>query len=1152
MRLHRLDLIRYGRFTDRSVGFPAAPKDFHLIVGPNEAGKSTLRSAILDLLFGIPMRSTLGFFHPINELRLGALIGAEGRSLEFHRAKSRKETLRSPKDGPLDDSVLVPYLGSANRDFFDRMFGLDHTRLVEGGNSILNAENDVGQILFQSAAGVAVLGKIRDALLAEADALWAPRKSGDREYYQAAAQLEAATDALKLATVRTRSWTEANNKVEELQESITTQTSRLHDLQVRRTQLERVRRLAPSLLQLRENQKQLAEIGEVIDLPADGADTLAHAEDALSTAKAVFELRENELESIQTELQNVTVDASLLATANAITLIEQRRVQYGAYARDIENRKVEIDSLWQDVRVACNQLGWACESQEIVTARLPTLFVRRALMRLARDHGGIRQSVNAAAEAERGRRKEIEELSALLGQIQLTGVSAVLRAALASARSLGDVEIATQKHESAVLRTKAAVDEALQSMGRRSRPVTTLRAMEIPGQQTLGRWVRERDTLESDQRAALQRLGEARNGIGHLELEISHLKAEHDPVTRESVLEARRERDGLWSTIKQGEVPLEQGIAPFESSMQRADEIGDARLNDVEAAASLQNLQHQLELAHQRLVSVEGEHNALDVDLQLFNNRWIEDMSTLDLGGLSLDDFDEWLAKRATVIAADDACRQTLQSSDEAARSVATAKRDLADALLASGIQVPETFGLRAHCTKAEDHIKAADEASVRFETLSRQQATARAQVSMLRETTESANAQHAEWTDAWSKALIKASLAVGSEIGIVEDALELIGTIDDKLGKMHQIQIERIDAMNYDLERFAADAQTLTNEVAPDLDGRLAAEIAQALTSRLASNQEASVKVEELKTRARTASKQAEDARIAIGMARASLKPFMEQAGVDSNEALREAITRSDVRRRVAEQISMTRNQLIHGSDGLDLAQIELEVESADLAQLTAELERVKHELDEVQKKQNVLSGEFATAARVLSDIGGSDAAARAEAQRQEALARMSDVAERYVKVFTAARLLRWSVDRYRQEKQGPLLAQASTIFSKLTLGSFNRLIVDFDQEPMVLEGKRGDGTLVGVSGMSDGTRDQLYLALRLAALEMHLDHAAPLPFIADDLFINYDDARARAGLEALGKLSERTQVIFLSHHDHLIPSVRAVFGDQVSVVTL
>ena len=86
----------------------------------------------------------------------------------------------------------------------------------------------------------------------------------------------------------------------------------------------------------------------------------------------------------------------------------------------------------------------------------------------------------------------------------------------------------------------------------------------------------------------------------------------------------------------------------------------------------------------------------------------------------------------------------------------------------------------------------------------------------------------------------------------------------------------------------------------------------------------------------------------------------------------------------------------------------------------------------------------------------------------------------------------------------------------------------------------------------MSDGTRDQLYLSLRLAALEMHIEQGHALPFIADDLFINYDDQRSRAGLKALAKLSEVTQVIFLSHHNHLLPAVKDVFGSSANIIEL
>lgn len=59
-------------------------------------------------------------------------------------------------------------------------------------------------------------------------------------------------------------------------------------------------------------------------------------------------------------------------------------------------------------------------------------------------------------------------------------------------------------------------------------------------------------------------------------------------------------------------------------------------------------------------------------------------------------------------------------------------------------------------------------------------------------------------------------------------------------------------------------------------------------------------------------------------------------------------------------------------------------------------------------------------------------------------------------------------------------------------------------------------------------------------------------MPFIADDLFINYDDERSRAGLAALAELSERTQVIFLTHHDHLMPVVESVFGSNLNIIRI
>ncbi|WP_414630273.1 ATP-binding protein, partial [Burkholderia cenocepacia] len=167
-------------------------------------------------------------------------------------------------------------------------------------------------------------------------------------------------------------------------------------------------------------------------------------------------------------------------------------------------------------------------------------------------------------------------------------------------------------------------------------------------------------------------------------------------------------------------------------------------------------------------------------------------------------------------------------------------------------------------------------------------------------------------------------------------------------------------------------------------------------------------------------------------------------------------------------------------------------------------------------------------------------------------ALAAMGDAAEQYLEAATASRLLKWATDRYRDQKQGPMLRRAGEIFAGLTLGEFAKLTVDTERTPPALYARRTKGTSVEVAGLSEGTRDQLFLALRIAALELQLGSRTALPFVADDLFINFDDARAKAGLDALRDLSTRTQVLFLTHHDHLLPLVRDVFGARVNVVEL
>ena len=106
---------------------------------------------------------------------------------------------------------------------------------------------------------------------------------------------------------------------------------------------------------------------------------------------------------------------------------------------------------------------------------------------------------------------------------------------------------------------------------------------------------------------------------------------------------------------------------------------------------------------------------------------------------------------------------------------------------------------------QAERYIQAIDSAKIRYETLSAQLLAAQTLATTLKQATEDAKAEESRWTEAWSTTLAKAGLSPDSDSGTVEGALELIDQIAEKLEKMRQIQVERIDTMNADLKEFSS-----------------------------------------------------------------------------------------------------------------------------------------------------------------------------------------------------------------------------------------------------------------------------------------------------------------------------------------------------------
>jgi uncharacterized protein YhaN len=243
--------------------------------------------------------------------------------------------------------------------------------------------------------------------------------------------------------------------------------------------------------------------------------------------------------------------------------------------------------------------------------------------------------------------------------------------------------------------------------------------------------------------------------------------------------------------------------------------------------------------------------------------------------------------------------------------------------------------------------------------------------------------------------------------------------------------------------------------------------------------------------------------------------------------------------------ELEKLNEQLLHLGDGAPLAALRAEVAGVEpdsararLAELEQELESLDQEIAELN--QAIGSKEAGLALLELP----SSAVALAEDVQSE-LSNVRGLTRRYVEVRLSLALLTQEVERYRARHQGPVLSRASALFPRLTLGRYTGLDVEYDErDEAVLCCVRNDGKTVRVGGLSDGTRDQLYLALRVASVERFLEVNPPLPLILDDAFIHFDDARAEAALALLGELCARTQVLFFTHHARMVELAQKALG--------
>ena len=133
-------------------------------------------------------------------------------------------------------------------------------------------------------------------------------------------------------------------------------------------------------------------------------------------------------------------------------------------------------------------------------------------------------------------------------------------------------------------------------------------------------------------------------------------------------------------------------------------------------------------------------------------------------------------------------------------------------------------------------------------------------------------------------------------------------------------------------------------------------------------------------------------------------------------------------------------------------------------------------------------------------------------------------------------------------RDHQPPVLRDASHWLARLTDGRHTAITTTIDEARLEVHDR--DGAVWSPERLSRGTREQVFLALRLALVRDLQRHGVPLPLVMDDALVNFDDERARAAARVLVEFvsdqpGERQMLVFTCH-----AHVAAIFAEANATV--
>jgi uncharacterized protein YhaN len=1173
MKIDRLDLKAYGCFTDVTLQFSEAEYGTFLIFGPNEAGKTTALNAVRQWLYEFDRNVSLDFKHKKAKQRVGGVVSANGQSLCCFRKRGNANTLLDDSEKPIGDDALRPFLQGIDETRFCSVFGINHPGLRAGGRDIAEGKGDLGQALFAAGSGLLHLDRIQKRLARAKDDLFAVRgekpainRSLDR-CTEIAARL--AQERLSLSDVK-----QGQENLAKLKGARDTLKEELDKLKRQCDEVDRLIRISPLVQRRKELLKSLELNRSTIRLREDFRTDFNNTDQDWTREKQTLGFLREQFSTLEEELGQIAADPEVLYAKDALEKLSKAAGMYETDYNDLPTLKSQRNQTQGEAKQKLRELGRDPNLDPELIEPLRLDEQKRDRVRaLGNKRQGYVSKVDEASVSVSDLELDLGSGRAEFAKLPIPASTEGLEATLKRIAKMGDLEQECRQAVENRTECEKALNEARSRLPLWSGAADEIASAPIPSAQDIEYHRDQIEQARTTLRKTKDRASEHRDRLIELGKQLERLRHTGEVPSEQDLEADRASRQRGWRLIRSAwlddkedeaaerawisSVSAEASLAEaYELAVARGDQTSDRLRREANRVSEQAGLLAEETASQQKLQEDEKKIQQAELTAGAVEEAWKTIWKPAGIEPRSPKEMREWLDQwqRLVQLAQD---RQTAAKRFESKRSeLQEAIRDLRSALEASA-------GLPSRLRPEPSLVELMEIANQQIEesrNLRQKRTNQEAEITRLTRELEKAKKkgdlaqqQYAAWEQEWDSALRffepPQRLLPDEANRILDIILEFWKKINDF--KQRQGRIQGIEDRSGGFPPAVYDLAERLEGKRPD--GEAPLRVHERLQGRLREaesndrrRQEKDGELEQFRTKIA-------DRCATILLLEQQLSRLCQEANVNGAEELPEAIRRSDERREFENKLQECENDVQIQGGMADLETLNRLVEEAQAQHRDFGLEkpRFEQQIEEKRAALEEVNKQIGAAEQAVQTLRARSGAGESAAELESEYARLRRLAEEYVSLVLASQALNEAIRRYREGSSTGLLSEASSIFRLLTCDSFEHLeISEDDQAKPYLIGVRPGGEEIGVEGMSDGTRDQLYLALRLAHLKRHAIKEGPFPFIVDDILLTFDDDRARAALRCLADLGQSMQVLYFTHHRHIRDmAAEAEFADRIQI---